>query len=217
MTHPLAIVWPFDMDTGAWIGIAGMSYYGGLIGISVSAWLFARKHAISFWKLADALAFSTPLAYFFGRIGNFLNGELYGRATDASWGMYFTDTFGMVILRYPSQLLESFFEGIVLFCIVFMLWKYLADRYATVDISGFVALTYIIFYGIFRFGIEFVREPDIQTDLFFGWMTSGQLYSSLVFFITGAVFIRRLKKLSPVLYLKSIWSMRLKKYIPYFR
>ena len=171
--HPSAIVWPFDTASGAWIGIAGMSYYGGLVGAVIGLWLFVRQHASSFWRLADAIAFSVPLGYFFGRIGNFLNGELYGRATERCFGMYFPEAaLGDTVLRHPSQLYEAFFEGIILFFVVNLLRK----RFA---FSGALAAAYIVGYGVLRFGIEFFREPDPQIGFVFGWLTLGQIIAAI--------------------------------------
>lgn len=189
VAHPLAVVWPFDSLTGEWIGIAGMSYYGGMIGVIVGLRMFSRRVKMSFWRLADAAAFAVPIGYFFGRIGNFLNGELYGRVTEKAWGMYFPDAmFGNVILRHPSQMYEAFFEGAVLFLVlVHVRKKYL--------FPGAVAAAYAIGYGFFRFCIEFFREPDPQTGLVFGWMTLGQIVSSIACVIgIGLFFWLRGKK-----------------------
>ena len=117
LNNPFAIVSPFD-EAGNLVGIYGMSYFGGLIGVVFSGWLYSRKKKINFWQLADFVIPAVPAGYFFGRIGNFLNGELYGRATDAAWGMYFNvgnADLRSLQLRHPSQLYEAFFEGLVLF------------------------------------------------------------------------------------------------------
>jgi phosphatidylglycerol:prolipoprotein diacylglycerol transferase len=175
MAHPLAIVWPFDTQTGAWIGIAGMSYYGGLIGASVGTWMFVRQHKQSFWRVADAIAISVPIGYFFGRIGNFLNGELYGRVTQYVWGMYFPNAdMGGIVLRHPSQLYEAFFEGIVLGVILLYARKH-------VRFLGALAATYIVGYGFFRWCLEFFREPDPQIGFVFGWMTIGHSMSAIAY------------------------------------
>ncbi|MDD5084369.1 MAG: prolipoprotein diacylglyceryl transferase [Candidatus Moranbacteria bacterium] len=172
--HPLAIVWPFDTATGAWIGIAGMSYYGGFVGVLIGVWLFVRQYGVAFWKVADAIAWCVPMGYFFGRIGNFLNGELYGRVTHRAWGMYFPGAdMGNVVLRHPSPLYEAFFEGIVLFGVLLFVRK----RYR---FSGAVAVAYVIGYSFLRWWVEFFREPDPQIGLLFGWMSLGQLIALFV-------------------------------------
>jgi phosphatidylglycerol:prolipoprotein diacylglycerol transferase len=180
--HPLAIVWPFDEVMGAWIGISGMSYHGGLIGIVIALWIFMYHYHVSFWKLADALAFAVPLGYVFGRIGNFLNGELYGRVTEKMWGMYFPQAqLGDVILRHPSQLYEAFFEGLILYFLLVWMRRY---KY----ISGQVAAVYIIGYNIFRLLLECFREPDKQIGFVFTNVTLGQIISSIFLFIGIGLF-----------------------------
>ena len=166
-SHLSEIILPFTLEGGFhFTGLAGMSYHGGLIGVILSGALFCRRYKINFWELADFLVPSIPLGYTFGRIGNFINGELYGRATDAAWGMYFpNDMTGL--LRHPSQLYEAFFEGIFLFII---LWGIRRIR----PFSGMFISLYLIGYGTVRLFIEFVREPDPQIGLLSGLMTMGQ-------------------------------------------
>ena len=120
LQNPLGIVLPFDMSHGfRFTGLAGMSFHGGVIGVALCTLLFCKKNRINFWQLADVVVPAIPLAYTFGRLGNFINGELYGRVTDKPWGMYFpADPSGQ--LRHPSQLYEAFFEGIFLFIILWM-------------------------------------------------------------------------------------------------
>ncbi|MFZ2226294.1 MAG: prolipoprotein diacylglyceryl transferase [Candidatus Moraniibacteriota bacterium] len=169
LAHPLAIVSPFDPVTGELIGIYGMSYHGGLIGALIGAWIFVRKNNLNFWLLSDFVIPAIPAGYFFGRIGNFLNGELYGRATNSRWGMYFpSDDWG--ILRQPSQLYEAFLEGVVLFLIF---WFFRNKKSWQ---GNFLAL-YLVGYSLMRFSSEFFREPDAQIGFLFGWLTLGQLFS----------------------------------------
>ncbi len=190
-TYPLAIICPFDLTNGNWIGIAGMSYFGGLVGAIVGVWLFVRQisgdtrtRTRAFWKIADALAYAVPLGYIFGRVGNFLNGELYGRVTEKFWGMYFpTAPLGDTLLRHPSQLYEAFFEGVVLFCIV----AFIRRRYY---VTGAMALAYIGGYSFFRFCLEFFREPDPQIGFLFGWMTLGQILAIAVFVLSISYYLR---------------------------
>jgi phosphatidylglycerol:prolipoprotein diacylglycerol transferase len=168
--HPLSIIFPVDQSSGEFSGIAGMSYHGGLIGIIIAGAIFARKHKFNFWRLADFVVPAIPAGYFFGRLGNFLNGELYGRATGVSWGMYFpNDILGLS--RHPSQLYEAFFEGLVLFAILWLL------RNRASVVSGRLLSLYIIGYSVFRFCIEFFREPDSQVGIIFGYLTIGQILS----------------------------------------
>lgn len=181
MAHPLAIVWPFDITTGAWIGISGMSYHGGVLGIAVAAWMFARHYHVSFWRVADAVAFSVPLGYIFGRIGNFLNGELYGRVTEKIGGMYFPQAeFGDVILRHPSQLYEAFFEGLILYFVLVRMRRH-------ISVSGQIATIYIALYSLFRLFLEYFREPDKQIGFVFSFVTLGQIIS-IIFLSIGIGF-----------------------------
>jgi phosphatidylglycerol:prolipoprotein diacylglycerol transferase len=153
------------------MGISGMSYHGGVLGVAVAVWIFTRHHRLSFWKVADAIAFAVPLGYIFGRIGNFLNGELYGRVTDTVWGMYFPQAeFGESILRHPSQLYEAFFEGLILYYVLVLIRRH-------VSVPGHIATLYIAFYSLFRLLLEFFREPDKQIGFVFSSVTLGQIIS----------------------------------------
>ena len=148
----------------------GMSFHGGFLGVLLAMVLFARKHQKGFWATIDFVAPLIPPGLFFGRIGNFINGELWGRVTDASWGMVFRQT-GDSLPRHPSQLYEAALEGVALFLIV---WLFSARPRPTMAVSGVFALS----YGVFRFLVEFVRQPDAQLGyLAFGWLTMGQLLS----------------------------------------
>jgi len=193
LAHPLAIISPFDLETGAFVGIYGMSYHGGLLGVLCAVIIFVKKYKIDFWDLADFLIPAIPAGYFFGRLGNFLNGELYGRATDSWFGMYFSnDNFGL--LRHPSQLYEAFLEGLVLFAIF---WP---GRNRKKWQGKFLAL-YFIAYAVARFLGEFFREPDLQigfiylcADAKFCVSTLGQLFSLGMFFIGGGILFWKKKK-----------------------
>ncbi len=175
--HPLSIVFPFDISAGfRFVGISGLSYHGGLVGIILVSIVFFRRHKINFWRFADLFCPAIPLGYTFGRIGNFLNGELYGRVTDVWWGMYFPlDT--LHALRHPSQLYEAFFEGIFLFLI---LWNVRKKEY----FEGILFPLYLIGYGTVRFCIEFFRQPDPQVGLVAGLFSMGQVLC-LVMIIVG--------------------------------
>jgi phosphatidylglycerol:prolipoprotein diacylglycerol transferase len=146
----------------------GMSFHGGLIGYAAAMLLFAKRYNKNFFDLVDFVApFACP-GIFFGRMGNFIGGELYGRATDVSWAMIFPkDPTGLP--RHPSQLYEAFLEGILLFTILYWFSSKPRPR-------GSVIGLFLLLYGTFRFTVEFFREPDahIMFDLF-GWMTRGQI------------------------------------------
>ncbi len=166
--NPLGIFLPFDMRHGfQFTGLAGMSYHGGLIGVFALTLWFCHRHGISFWNFADLVVPAIPLGYTFGRIGNFINGELYGRITSVPWGMYFPKDYSGQ-LRHPSQLYEAFFEGLLLFVI---LWGLRKNRH----LKNLFLPLYLIGYGVVRFFIEFVRQPDPQLGTPFGPFTMGQM------------------------------------------
>ncbi len=166
--HPLEIILPFDFSNGIkFVGLSGMSYHGGLIGVALASIFFCRTYKFNFWHFVDLLIVSVPLGYTFGRLGNFINGELYGRITTVSWGMYFP-LDATQSLRHPSQLYEAVFEGIVLFI---LLWLIRKKR----KFDGFSAGIYVCGYGIARFFIEFFREPDVQLGFVLGFNTMGQV------------------------------------------
>ncbi|MEM2970319.1 MAG: prolipoprotein diacylglyceryl transferase, partial [Candidatus Bathyarchaeia archaeon] len=141
---------PFEV-LPIWHG--GMSFHGGLIGVILCAWIFAKIKKFDFFTLTDMLVLSAPIGIGLGRIGNFINGELYGRITNVPWAMVFPE--GGPFPRHPSQLYEAGLEGVVLFVI---LW-FLKDKFKS---SGVLSSLFLIFYGVFRFFVEFFREPDPQ-------------------------------------------------------
>lgn len=160
----------------------GMSFHGGFLGVLLAMVLFARKYRKRFWATTDFIAPLIAPGILFGRIGNFINGELWGRVTDLPWGMVFRQT-GDGLPRHPSQLYEAALEGVALFAIV---WLFSAKPRPTMAVSGVFALA----YGIFRFLVEFVRQPDPQLGyLAFGWLTMGQVLS-LPLIAVGAVLLR---------------------------
>ena len=159
----------------------GLSFHGGLIGVLISLFIFSKKYSLSFLRLLDAVAVAMPIGLCLVRIGNFLNGELYGRATDGTWGFIFpNDPFGLA--RHPSQLYESFGEGPLLFLILFYISK-LTLR------PGIVSASFLIGYGLIRSIIEVFRQPDAHIGFLAGEsLTLGQLLS-LPMIICGLVLL----------------------------
>jgi phosphatidylglycerol:prolipoprotein diacylglycerol transferase len=148
----------------------GMSFHGGMLGVLLAMWLYGRKTGRSFFQVTDFMAPFVPIGLGAGRIGNFINGELWGRPTDLPWGMVFPFVDNQP--RHPSMLYEAFLEGLVLFII---LWVYSAKPRPLRAVSG----AFLLGYGVFRFGVEFVRQPDAHIGfLAFGWLTEGQLLSA---------------------------------------
>ena len=180
LSNPLEILIPFKYYNGSWIftGIAGMSYHGGVIGVVTAIWLFSRKVNLHLFELADFLTAAIPLGYFFGRIGNFINGELYGRTTEASIGMYFPNA-GDQILRHPSQLYEALFEGIILY--------YVINSFNKHNQLGFNSGAYVFGYGFVRFFIEYFREPDAHLGFILFNLSMGQLLC--VAMMLGGIYI----------------------------
>jgi len=163
-------------------GFYGMSFYGGVAGVVAVIFLWTRKNKLDFWQWADFIVPAVPLAYFFGRMGNFLNGELFGRVTNSQLGMFFSnDSPNKMILRHPSQLYEAFFEGLVVFVILWLMRKRKVQK-------GTLALIYLGLYGFFRFWIEFLREPDPQIGLFFSFFTLGQFFSAIIVLASGTIY-----------------------------
>lgn len=179
-THPWLIFWPFR--NGQFVGLPGMSYHGGLVGAIVGGLIYSKINKRSFLELADVLTIGIPLGYTFGRLGNFINGELWGRVSTSKFAIMFpyADKFStnyewvrnigdkldieyvlgnMINLpRHPSQLYEAFFEGIVLFLFMwFIIRKRRKNKY-----KGYCLSWYLIGYGFIRFFIEYFREPDLN-------------------------------------------------------
>jgi phosphatidylglycerol:prolipoprotein diacylglycerol transferase len=147
----------------------GMSFHGGMMGVIVAAWLFVRRRKLRFFALSDILACVTPIGLGLGRLANFVNGELFGRATEQPWGIVFPR--GGDMPRHPSQLYEAGMEGLVLFIALNGLARCAGLRAREGVISG----AFLALYGLFRFGCEFFREPDPQLGFLFAGATMGQL------------------------------------------
>ncbi len=155
----------------------GMSFHGGFIGVLVAFWLYGRTTKRSFFQVADFIAPAFPIGLGAGRLGNFINGELYGRVTDVPWGMVFPA--GGPEPRHPNPIYQMIGEGVILFCLV---WWFSSKPRPRMAVSGFFTLC----YGIYRFLVEFVREPDAHLGFIaMDWLTMGQLLS-LPMIIIGA-------------------------------
>ena len=182
----------------------GMSFHGGLIGVLIAMWLFARKHGKGFFEVTDFIAPIVPVGLFSGRIGNFINGELWGGPTDMPWGMSLScERFYYVCVDkldlppgiamtpplHPSQLYEAMLEGVVMFIV---LWFVASKRPPVMMVSGL----FLILYGTFRFIVELVRMPDAHIGyLWADWLTMGQLLSMpMVIFGIGILYLGYQKK-----------------------
>ena len=162
----------------------GMSFHGGLIGVITVTWLFVRKRGLNFLALGDMVCAAAPIGLFFGRIANFINGELFGRASDVPWAMVFPR--GGHAPRHPSQIYEAGLEGLLLFSVLAVL----IYRFKALDRPGMLIGTFMMGYGFSRYLVEFVREPDVHLGTLYGIATMGQLLS-LPLILIGAWLIRR--------------------------
>ncbi|RMG34281.1 MAG: prolipoprotein diacylglyceryl transferase [Gammaproteobacteria bacterium] len=194
--------WLADPSVLVRVWEGGMSFHGGLIGVLVAMWLFARRQGLRFFQVTDFVAPLVPVGLFFGRLGNFINGELWGRPTDLPWGMRVPCTHHLDLCLnklglppgtvetpplHPNQLYEAGLEGVVLLVI---LWLYARRPRPVGATSG----AFLLGYGSFRFLIEFVRMPDSQLGyLAFGWLTMGQLLS-LPMILFGLYLLLRSRK-----------------------
>lgn len=165
MAHPLEI-------PATWTG--GMSFHGACLAVILGGWIFAKIKKLDFWQGADIYVATIPIGLGLGRLGNFINGELYGRASDLPWAMIFQQ--GGPIPRHPSQLYEAILEGFLLFCI---LWPLRKKPYTTPKTwpHGSILALFLILYGLFRSFVELFREPDQHIGLIFSVFSMGQLLS----------------------------------------
>lgn len=170
----------------------GMSFHGGLLGVTLAMWLFARKFGISLFSVADFVAPLVTIGLFAGRIGNFINGELWGKVTDSPLGMWVYDpVLNDVVQKYPTQLLQALLEGLVLFA---LLWWYSSKPRP----AGTVAGLFLILYGLFRVISEFFRMPDAHIGyLLGGWLTMGMLLSIPMILLGGLLMVWGYKRSSP--------------------
>lgn len=166
LSRPSLLVSPFS-ESGAFVGIRGMSFHGALLGAFLGLGMIARREKIKLLPLLDFVVVVAPVALFFGRIGNFVNLELFGRVTDVPWGVYAPSE---TVLRHPSQLYEAGAEGLLLFLILYSLRKKAFPE-------GVLAGLFLLLYGIFRFSIEFVRERDPGVSSGIEALSMGQVLS----------------------------------------
>ncbi len=170
--NPLEIIQIWD---------GGMAFHGGVIGLVTAITLFSLKRKINLFRLADITACAAPMGFFFGRIANFVNGELYGRPSDVPWAIVFPR--GGEEPRHPSQLYEGLLEGVVLFSILFVLIRFEKIR----EKPGLLSVVFLIGYASFRFIIEFFRQPDSQLGFVFLSFSMGQILSTAM--ILGGLFL----------------------------
>jgi len=174
---------PFEI-IAIWNG--GLSFHGGIIGAAIAGFYFTKKKKVDFYELADIVVIPVALGLALGRLGNFTNGELYGRITDVPWSFKFPDAEGF---RHPSQIYASF-KNLLIF---FTLWT-IKDKQLP---KGFMFWLFVVMYSALRFTVEFFREPDPQLGFIIGWLTMGQILSIIMFAI-GVFFIIRVYKKSKI-------------------
>lgn len=179
LSNPLKLINPFE--NGTLVGISGLSYHGGALGFITAIVLYCKKYKINFFQTTNILSLYIPLGYTLGRIGNFLNLELYGKATNLIIGMYFPNDSTQT-LKYPSQIAEAFVEGILIFFILKVAIKYFPLS------KKIITPLYCLLYGFARFFIEFIREPDVFQSLFINIFTYGQ-FLSIIMILWGITFI----------------------------
>jgi phosphatidylglycerol:prolipoprotein diacylglycerol transferase len=170
----------------------GLSFHGAVLGMTVACALFAHVRRVPFWEVADTLALAGTPGLFFGRLGNFINGELYGRPSSVPWSMIFPSD-PLHVPRHPSQLYEAIGEGLLLFLLLRTLERRAVARgwYR----PGLLAAVFLIGYGVLRFLLEFTRQPDVQLGLVLGPFSMGQLLSATMIAVgLGLLLVLRLKR-----------------------
>ncbi len=180
LAHPLEIL-------AVWHG--GMSFHGGLIGVIAAVFWFAHRQRMNAWRILDIMAVVAPIGLFFGRIANFINREVMGRATDVPWAVVFDgDT---TIPRHPSPLYEAMTEGVLLFVIMYCLYQYTGLRRHAGALGGIMGMG----YAVFRMFCELYRAPDVQIGFLTSWgLTMGQLLSGVMFFAGLTIFVFAMRK-----------------------
>jgi len=169
----------------------GMSSHGGMIGVTLTILWTAYRKKVSFWNLTDGLALAAPAGIFFGRIANFINGELWGRPSCVPWAVIFPQAGDpLPTPRHPSQLYEALGEGVLLFAALALLRRTPCGRR-----EGALSAAFLLLYAAARIISEFFREPD--STVYFGWLTKGQLYSAVMIAAAGIILIKRRPKKTP--------------------
>lgn len=199
----------------------GLSFHGAILGYAVAVTLFARKYKIQFYHLVDNICFGGSMGIFFGRLGNFINGELYGRFTQVPWGVIFPD--GGPLPRHPSQLYQALGEGLIVFLLLHLVQKYEQNRGYAPDLekaiaeqskgnkapksvkiewkrTGIVTSSFLILYGIARIIVEFFREPDSQLGFFAQYFSMGQILCLIMIISGGIMMWYNVKKPKPQSY-----------------
>lgn len=161
----------------------GMSFHGGIIGFVLATYLFTKKYNIDFFRFTDICAIVVPIGIMLGRVANFINGELYGRITSMPWGVVFPYSDGNA--RHPSQIYESLTEGVLLLLIL----SYLAIKRNYIKHKGIISSLFLMLYAIFRFIIEFFREPDAKVGYIFKLITLGQILCVMMFLCGIIIFL----------------------------
>jgi phosphatidylglycerol---prolipoprotein diacylglyceryl transferase len=180
----------FDQILAVWRG--GLSFHGAIIGFALAGWFFARREKIPTLQAYDVAVTAGCQGVFFGRLGNFINGELYGRVTDSQIGMIFSQ--GGPYPRHPSQLYEAVFEGLVLFLILWLVRK-------RVKFYGVLTAIFLMGYAFMRYFIEFFRQPDVQLGYYFGGTTSMGQILCIIMLLFGVGFLLYSRKLQqPIIY-----------------
>lgn len=178
---PFYLANPFEI-IAVWHG--GLSFHGGLIGAALAAFYYCRKKKIDFYLITDIVVMPLALGLALGRLGNFTNGELYGRITNMPWAVQFSGAEGF---RHPSQLYASF-KNLIIFSTLWLLKDKNFPR-------GFMSWLFVLMYSMFRFTVEFFRQPDEQLGFIIGFLTMGQILS-IIMFAVGAVMLHKIKKVS---------------------
>ena len=169
----------------------GMSFHGGAIGAVIAMIFVSKRYEVNYWKFLDLAACAASIGIFFGRIANFINGYLFGKPTDLPWGVVFINTGGGPHSRHPSQIYEALAEGLLLFILLnFFLFKYKTYKKTRMLSSGFCIL-----YSLFRFAIEFFKEPEQHIGYVFGYFTMGQLLSVMTIIIGVIILFGKPKKI----------------------
>lgn len=185
--------WIKDPISIIFINRGGLSFHGAVVGMSVAAYLFAKKNKINFFRITDAMALAGSPGLFFGRMGNFINGELYGRVTDSSLGLVFP--LGGELPRHPSMIYEGIGEGVIL---TIVLWIFLKAR-KVIKFEGHLSAIFLGGYAVCRFIIEFFRQPDEQLGFYFQYFSMGQILCTLMLIIAMIFYVTSQKYAAPLI------------------